>query len=237
MRNVLPTGPGVCEVCHTFIDPDRYSRCYACGFGANDLDAVVPITYSEHLGQVHTVLSTYKNGLPSQRGHLMTRLASILWLFLEQHERCVAVAAGARHDLFDVVVTVPSSTRERDDARGNLRWLVSEGCAPTKGRFVRALRPSATAPTGRDYGPGRYDATLPVDDADVLLVDDTWTTGGHAQSAATALKLAGARTVALVVIGRHVQPGWSSAPGVTNAQNLKALPKPFDWEACCVHQA
>jgi adenine/guanine phosphoribosyltransferase-like PRPP-binding protein len=40
----------------------------------------------------------------------------------------------------------------------------------------------------------------------VLLVDDTWVSGGSAQSAAAALKLAGARRVALVVIGRHVDP-------------------------------
>jgi hypothetical protein len=42
--------------------------------------------------------------------------------------------------------------------------------------------------------------------ADVLVVDDTWVSGGSAQSAAAALKLAGARRVAVVVLGRHVNP-------------------------------
>ena len=42
--------------------------------------------------------------------------------------------------------------------------------------------------------------------ADVLVVDDTWVSGGSAQSAAVALKLAGARRVAILVIGRHVNP-------------------------------
>ncbi|MGB6617852.1 MAG: hypothetical protein WBE95_27500, partial [Trebonia sp.] len=42
--------------------------------------------------------------------------------------------------------------------------------------------------------------------ADVLLVDDTWVSGASAQSAAAALKAGGARRVALVVIGRHVDP-------------------------------
>ena len=42
--------------------------------------------------------------------------------------------------------------------------------------------------------------------ADLLLVDDTWVSGASAQSAAAALKAAGARRVALVVIGRHVDP-------------------------------
>ncbi|MGB6573885.1 MAG: hypothetical protein WBF20_19585, partial [Trebonia sp.] len=45
-----------------------------------------------------------------------------------------------------------------------------------------------------------------VTGTDVLLVDDTWVSGASAQSAAAALKAGGARRVALVVIGRHVDP-------------------------------
>jgi hypothetical protein len=45
-----------------------------------------------------------------------------------------------------------------------------------------------------------------VAETDVLLVDDTWVSGASAQSAAVALKAAGARRVALVVLGRHVDP-------------------------------
>ena len=51
--------------------------------------------------------------------------------------------------------------------------------------------------------------------ADVLLVDDTWVSGASAQSAAAALKAAGARRVALVVIGRHLDPAdprWLNPP-------------------------
>lgn len=47
--------------------------------------------------------------------------------------------------------------------------------------------------------------------ADVLVVDDTWVSGGSAQSAAAALKLAGARRVAIVVLGRHVNPAHPSS--------------------------
>jgi hypothetical protein len=49
MRNVAAAGPGVCEVCRTFIDPS-YSRCHPCAFQPDNLAAVVPITYSERLG-------------------------------------------------------------------------------------------------------------------------------------------------------------------------------------------
>jgi hypothetical protein len=45
-----------------------------------------------------------------------------------------------------------------------------------------------------------------ADGGDVLVVDDTWVSGGSAQSAAAALKLAGAHRVAVVVLGRHLNP-------------------------------
>ena len=46
----------------------------------------------------------------------------------------------------------------------------------------------------------------PVGGTDVLVVDDTWVSGGSAQSVAAALKLAGARRLAVVVLGRYVSP-------------------------------
>ena len=58
----------------------------------------------------------------------------------------------------------------------------------------------------RGVDPGWLRVDGIVAGADVLVVDDTWVSGGSAQSAAVALKLAGARRVAIVVIGRHVNP-------------------------------
>jgi hypothetical protein len=56
----------------------------------------------------------------------------------------------------------------------------------------------------RMLDPARFRAAGPLPGAAVLLLDDTWVSGGSAQSAAVALKQAGARTVALVVVGRHI---------------------------------
>ena len=93
MRNVLHAGPGVCEVCHTFISTE-YTRCYKCSGQPDQFDTVVPVTYSEHLGQMHAALRFYKDGVQQAQHHAMPRLASILWLFLESHEQCIANAAG-----------------------------------------------------------------------------------------------------------------------------------------------
>jgi orotate phosphoribosyltransferase len=52
--------------------------------------------------------------------------------------------------------------------------------------------------------PGRFRVPRPLTGAVILLLDDTWTSGGTAQSAAVTLKRAGARSVAVVVLGRHL---------------------------------
>ena len=74
--------------------------------------------------------------------------------------------------------------------------------------------PLSTAPSAAARARGLADGVAAgwptiggaVAGADVLLVDDTWVSGASAQSAAAALKAAGARRVALVVVGRHVDP-------------------------------
>ncbi len=58
----------------------------------------------------------------------------------------------------------------------------------------------------RGVSPGWLRVHTPVSGGDILVVDDTWVSGGSAQSTAAALKLAGARRVAIVVLGRHVNP-------------------------------
>jgi hypothetical protein len=84
---------------------------------------------------------------------------------------------------------------------------------------------------GRDLDIQRFNAERTVARADVLLIDDTWVSGASAQSAAAALKLAGARRVAIVVLGRHLDPVDPRA-----AQLLAQVrPGPYDPSKCAVH--
>ena len=71
-------------------------------------------------------------------------------------------------------------------------------------RVSFAQRPDA-ADRGRELDPTWLRVLTPVRGRDVLVLDDTWVTGSSAQSAAVALKLAGAAHVAIVVLGRHSQ--------------------------------
>jgi hypothetical protein len=232
MRNVRPAEPGICDLCHTFSKSD-FSTCFACGHVPNTLDAVVPITYSEHLGQMHTALRNYKDGLPANRAYALPRLTGILWRFAEAHEECVARAAGIA-GTFDIVATVPSSTAERDE-HSSLRRLV-EGAKPLAERYQRVLTPTGEVSPGRDYDPDRYRATEDLTGASILLIDDTWASGGHAQCAGAALTQAGANNIGMIVIGRHITPSWKLDDDEDTAgKRLAALPKAFDWDTCAVH--
>jgi hypothetical protein len=215
-------GQSVCEVCLTFTD--GYPRCYTCARTPQALDALVPISYSVAAGQLHHVLAAYKR-LSGQVGlRLSTELAAVLWRFLSGHERCLAHAAGVAS--FDLVATVPSGDGERD-ATHPLHWIVGEVVGPTRDRHRPLLRRSGVSVAAHEFDRRRYEVSGQVPESAVLMIDDTWTTGANVQSAATALKEAGANTVAAVVIGRHLNREWGQ-----NERRLHALSRPFDWTKC-----
>jgi hypoxanthine phosphoribosyltransferase len=65
----------------------------------------------------------------------------------------------------------------------------------------------------------------------VLLVDDTWTTGSHLQSAASALSLADADVVAAVVVGRVIRTAWSFTGDDWWSEMRQT---PFTFDSCCL---
>lgn len=232
MRNIVAAGSGICRVCWGFIDPD-YETCYRCDSQLDSLDAVVPITYSEHLGQMHLALRNYKDGSTAGiRRHDAIRLAAILWRFLRDHERCVARAAGV--DAFDLVTIVPSSSPERN--KHSAFAELTSWIEPIKLRLQRTLEPTGKV-EGREFDADRFRSIADPSGKAVLLLDDTWATGDHAQSAAYALTAAGAQKVALVVIGRHVRRDFEPVrgSGETCGDILDGLSEDFDWTTCAVH--
>jgi predicted amidophosphoribosyltransferase len=217
-------GPDVCTTCFNLTD--GYERCFACTHSEAVLDALAPISYSVAGEQLHHALASYKRLKGDIARRLEGELAAVLWRFLADHERCVAGAAGT--PAFQLVATVPSGDRERDE-RHPLRRIVGELVAPTRDRHERLLRRSATEVPGREFDLEKFTAVRRLDGESILLIDDTWTTGANAQSAAAALKRAGAGRVGAVVIGRHLNREWHE-----NDRRLRHLPRPFDWSRCVV---
>jgi predicted amidophosphoribosyltransferase len=215
-------GPDVCSVCFNLTD--GYGRCYACAHGGLWLDAVAPISYSVAGEQLHHVLATYKRHPGSVARRFGVELAAVLWRYLASHEPCLARAAAVAS--FELVTTVPSSDRERDETHP-LRRLVGELVGPTRDRHRQLLHRSNASVDAHEFRIDKYESDTELGGRSVLLVDDTWTTGANAQSAAAALKAAGAGRVAAVVIGRHLNREWRQ-----NDRRLRSLTQPFDWALC-----
>lgn len=217
-------GSGVCRTCFNLTD--GYDRCHACTGNTQVLDAMLPISYSVAHEQLHHVLATYKrsHGLTAHR--FQSELAAVMWRYLTQHEPCLARAAGTAS--FDTVTTVPSSLLFRDDDHP-LHHIVAELVGPTRSRYARLLRRTGTPTMPHAFSSDKYEPVTDLPNRSVLLIDDTWTTGANAQSAAAALKMAGATKVAAVVVGRHISRDHGQ-----NDRRLSTLPTPFDWDVCAL---
>ena len=219
------SGPNVCDVCFNFTD--GYGRCYACAHGELWLDAICPISYSVAREQLHHALRGYKRWTGPAASAMRVELAAVLWRFLEQHEACVARAAGTGEH-FELVTTVPSGDLTAEDEHP-LAGIVGELVAPTRERYARLLRRSSAPVAPREFSRQKFDALQRTHDKSVLLIDDTWTTGANAQSAAATLKAAGAPRVGAVVIGRHLNRDWRE-----NDRRLRGTMRPFEWERCAL---
>ena len=220
-----PAWPGICAVCRGPARPG-FARCYRCAghdlLGPGRLaDAVVPVSYAIKGTPFAADLWRYKSWwAPSAAAR--TSLLALLLTFLHDHGACVWHQAGM-------------------PAPGRLA-VVPTGCGrpgrhpllELAGPYLRlpvtglAIRPGEQ---GRDPNMNRFTAERIRPGANVLLLDDTWVSGASAQSAAAALKRSGARRVAVVVLGRHVDPG--DRLGGPLAARL--APAPYDPARCPVH--
>jgi adenine/guanine phosphoribosyltransferase-like PRPP-binding protein len=99
--------------------------------------------------------------------------------------------------------------------------------APVRDRYRPLLRRQDEDVAPHRFSVRRYSAIESLKGEPVLLIDDTWTTGANAQSAAATLTQAGAGPVAALVIGRFVNRRWHR-----NDIRLRSLPQPFDWMQC-----
>ena len=148
-------------------------------------------------------------------------IRALLLVFLRDHGPCLWGTAGAR--LPTHVAVVPTG-RARPGPHP-LRSLVE--------RYLTIPWAGLVATPGgeqvRDLDPGRFRST-PLPGARVLLIDDTWTTGSSAQSAAMALRAAGAGSVVTVVLGRHLSGAAAEQAGFGPAA------MPFRMDTCVVHK-
>lgn len=187
-------------------------------------DAVVPIAYAVKGEQHYQNLIAYKARRPAAGAQ--SRLRDLTLLFLREHWRCLASVAGG--SLTDLAI-VPSTRRR--PGRHPLELLLA---ARIPLATVNASPNPAYLADDRDFHHDRFHVTLPASSSEsprrVLVLDDTWTTGGRVQSMAHALRTAGAACVITVVIGRLVKPEYDP-----NRELLRvAAGRPFNIGRCCL---
>ena len=164
-------------------------------------DTVAPIGYAVRGGPLAEDLRRYKSDrvTAAEAAAAAARLRELLAAFLAGRGHFVWAAAGMTAGPAAVAV-VPSG--QGRPGRHPLADVV-RSCVDLP--LVRLSVVPAEIHV-RGVNPGWVRVGEPVAGRDVVVVDDTWVSGGSAQSAAAALKLAGARRVAVVVLGRHVNP-------------------------------
>jgi hypothetical protein len=200
-----PATAGLCGSCRRPVRPGQV-HCYRCDKYRECLpgllpDVVVPIAYAVKGGHHATNLWRYKSDGPGAETARVA-LRALLLVFLRDHGPCVwrrARIPGPSH-----VAVVPSGR-----GRPGTHPLEAMAAPYLTLPWVRLSADGGLAgldPDPRQFRPER------VAGASVLLLDDTWTSGASATGAAAALKLAGARSVAVVVLGRHLDAPAGATP-------------------------
>jgi hypothetical protein len=147
------------------------------------------------------------------RARFASMPAGMLGDFLAAHAGCVAGVAGGTPG---VALAVPSTARPHGGTPLSMLDGMSEAAEAGGARWSSHVLSRAGAPVGHmrpDAGAFAVPtAARPlVEGARVLLLDDTYVSGARAQSAAAALRLAGAASVVVVVLGRVLRPDRSAA--------------------------
>lgn len=159
--------------------------------------------------QAHAALRGYKDSpLGAARERFSRHLTDTLGDFLGAHGGCMVDRWGD----VDAVCTVP--TRRRGGGGGGDPLAAVTDAVPWLAALPRLRLAPGPGPVGHLVAsPAAYTRVGAGHGRRVLVVDDTWTTGAHARSAAAALSRAGDRVVGVLVIGRCVNPAVSPVAG------------------------
>lgn len=231
LHNVISGLPGLCTVCATPVS-DGYQQCLACSRamprqakGPSKLaDRTAFLTYAVEGGQAYSVLRGYKT--PNVQDRYWTAAATWMVWFLGRHGACAQQVAGTAATEW-MWATVPS-VRSGRDGEHPLHAIVRQFWGGTHAEAQLALAPAAVN-EGRDYNPSRFGATGVVPGSHVILVEDSWATGANVQSAAAALKAAGAAQVSAMVLARLLNDTWEPTRLFIASGGLRS---PFDPDAC-----
>lgn len=236
--NVPPARPGLCRVCTVPTSGPGWDLCLPCQghsrSGYRLARDVIPLGWSPktqahgYSAQSYTDLSQYKE--PSTPSDHLTRLRALMSLAFNRHGSCILPDFKSR----PFAVSYVPSTSGRPAHQPAVEQFVKMFAADIP-RVVPAFRGQVGGDRNarRAFAPNNWEipAGVPEEVERVLIIDDTWVTGGHAQSVAAAFELAGMRS-RVVVLGRALDPNRTDQGSFLRAHPSEA----FDSFRCPVHR-
>jgi predicted amidophosphoribosyltransferase len=219
LRNPVRRDRITCAVCTTPVA--GYELCFQCNHHrahAGLADAVAFLTYAVADQQSGYVMRGYKAPRPVDE-HVMI-VALLIMTALSTHAHCPEVLVGAPVTHWATVPSLPAKPGEHP-----LHKILSNSAPGSEVRLMAA----ASTQHPRDVNPEHFRAPVQLPrDSHVLLIDDTWTGGGHAQSAVLALRRAGAAHVSVLVVARWIKEDFGE-----NAKFLRELAdQDYDPKVC-----
>jgi predicted amidophosphoribosyltransferase len=209
LHNPVRAAQLACAVCANPVrGHERCRRCQRHAVTDGLADATAFLTYAVAGRQSGYLMRGYKAEPPVEEHR--TVVAMLLVTGLLGHLDCPAALAAAPVTHWAVVPSLPAKPGEHPlhgVAARFARWPEAGLTAAPRAAFPRAVSPHHYQAT----------ASLPPG-AHVLLLDDTWASGGHAQSAALALRTAGAARVSVLAVAR-----WLNNDSDLSRQFLRAI--------------
>lgn len=224
--------PGHCRVCTGPIDAG-WDYCAPCNARRRDgdsyIDAVVCLAYGGHTPQSKRLLYGYKDPWHVSPEYAAAGFANreelfvfeMLFCALANHRPCLEAHGGAFQAASFVPSTKSAAPTRLGTIAGHLATLTSLPLADlvfagTPGSNTRRVDESMYVLTDAPNIAGKH----------MLLIDDTWVSGSHAQSVAGALKRQGASRVTALTAGRWLDRTWPpSLPYFDNATKLRYEPE------------
>lgn len=202
-----------CETCCTPLPKSTFRTCWECSqqhrSGLPLADRVVALTYSIDGQQSNIDMHRYKDPMSDERrfaSDAWQRLSLLVVGFGLWHSGCLE--SVARHPV-SRLTTVPS-LRGRPGPHP-LTGLTDYLPSSWEELELKAAKRSEIASDRRSLQPAHFSVpdAASVKDRHIVVFEDTWVRGGHAQSASAALRAAGAAEVTVLSISRRLSPAFA----------------------------